>query len=300
MLIVPPRLGLHFDRLPDCLGRHSHSDGTRRRVVHRPGGSRALRSIGIIHRTTVGLKAKVWSGRVAHCTAGWATAAHHAPATTSRWRPHISSSGPRGPSRQPHVRITTSITASRRIASPAAGPESWWTTTTAITHATIRILLAQSRIRGIAHHWPGTEWTRRWAASFVLWRPVWGSSTVLVLSIRRHRDITRVRGVERSAIIVAIASSRAEGGERWSRRVGGRRARRSGLLGLVGWRRPRSRGRGRRVLAVVVILPAHLGVLGDSTLPRFPTDQGPAHGASHHTAGDENDGCRQNNPTTPL
>lgn len=46
-----------------------------------------------------------------------------------------------------------------------------------------------------------------------------------------------------------------------------------------------------RLLAVVVILAAHFGILSNALLPRLPAHDGPPHGARDQAAQGNQDGC---------
>ena len=74
------------------------------------------------------------------------------------------------------------------------------------------------------------------------------------------------------------------------------------VLLLLLRQRGRGNGRGGRrgVLAVVVVLAAHLGVLGDALLARLAADDGAAHGAGQHAADDDQDGGGQHDPAAPA
>jgi hypothetical protein len=55
------------------------------------------------------------------------------------------------------------------------------------------------------------------------------------------------------------------------------------------------------VLQVVVVVgTVHLGVLSDTLLASLSRYQSPSHGASNHARSDNEDGSRQNNPSTPC
>lgn len=50
----------------------------------------------------------------------------------------------------------------------------------------------------------------------------------------------------------------------------------------------------------VVVLAAHVCVLGNALFARFPADEGPAHGASEDAGCDDQNGSREHDPSTPF
>ena len=68
---------------------------------------------------------------------------------------------------------------------------------------------------------------------------------------------------------------------------------------LLGFGDQRNRGRSS-ILTIVIVLSTHFSILGDAPLAGLATDKGATHGTGEHTAGDDENGGSEDNPTPPA